>query len=545
MPKAGLDTIPQIVAITSLSSDGAVTLRKTVRQHLGLSAGQPVMIHVDGEVTLSAAPCEDGDTFVPTSRRGKLDLPEAVLQHLGVPQPEYVALVERPGAVAIKRAIVEVADGEHARFLDLETVTTVTRRIEMNPLPDIVISTLSSSLANLSLRYDVVRYLSGRDSLHAWAARRSLGTPDPGDDRLPDRLIAERVEAQREEGAWGDGNACVVQTARVLGELADLGLDRQARAVQRGVAWLMERPQSDHNPGQWFVYDELVPLQAEVVAEREAMTRGTRPRFRALRAGEIHNVMKGHDLIRAPCGPRIMWPNGLVLDALLRLGYEDAPRVQTALQLLITQDWCECSYQHGTSGWRDQVPFSGDRLATFEQKCIRQYRMAGVPSADELYQRDLSHQPVRFLRVSWTEEDGTAMYALEPDLHIQGCEFITTRAMANVTDPTMRRFAEAHLWRFAGCQLADGTFPRESHGTGFGQLGILSVFARYAHHPIAQVVLLRALPWLVKAQKPDGSWDQPVGKKPRSEPRTEAATWAAVSVLKAIEPHLSPGFAQT
>jgi hypothetical protein len=144
--------------------------------------------------------------------------------------------------------------------------------------------------------------------------------------------------------------------------------------------------------------------------------------------------------------------------------------------------------------------------------------------------------------VTGTQDGEITTYTLEPDHHVQGCEFITTRALANVSDPAMRRFAEAHLWRFAGCQPADSTFPKESHGTGFGQIGILSVFARYAHHPAAQVVLLRAVPWLIAAQKPDGAWDQPVGEKSRREPRTDAATRGAVQALLAVKPSLPAGF---
>ena len=119
---------------------------------------------------------------------------------------------------------------------------------------------------------------------------------------------------------------------------------------------------------------------------------------------------------------------------------------------------------------------------------------------------------VRFLRGSEADgEQATKAYELEIDRHIQGCEFITTRSLASVRDAELRRFAEAHLWRFAGIQLADGLFPAERYGSGFGQIGILEAFARYPHHPITPVVILKSLPWLVAAQREDGSWSQGEG----------------------------------
>ena len=92
-----------------------------------------------------------------------------------------------------------------------------------------------------------------------------------------------------------------------------------------------------------------------------------------------------------------------------------------------------------------------------------------------------------------------------------------------------RRFAEAHLWRFAGFQLEDGgqrsagKFPEERYGSGFSQIGILEAVARY-DHPASRVILLRALPWIVDAQNNDGSWG--------GGSRKDVETLAVVRVLR-------------
>jgi len=261
-----------------------------------------------------------------------------------------------------------------------------------------------------------------------------------------------------------------------------------------------------------------------------------------LRASEKRRVGEGDDLIVAPCGPRIMWPSALVLEALLRLGYEDAPRVQVALSFMLTQDWCECGYQHGTGDGAVRLTFGGDRLAAFEERCKNDYRYARLTDPYEILERDLAHQPVRFQRIAQQSAPLADVYTLEIDRHVQGCEFITTRSLAGVRDPAMRRFAEAHLWRFAGNQLPDGMFPAERYGSGFGQVGILEAFSRYPHHPVAQMVILRSLAWLVEAQRPDGAWEQPSAGSRRDDRRADATTRAVVNVLGAVCHYLPEGF---
>ncbi|MDF1513924.1 MAG: hypothetical protein P1S60_08955, partial [Anaerolineae bacterium] len=108
--------------------------------------------------------------------------------------------------------------------------------------------------------------------------------------------------------------------------------------------------------------------------------------------------------------------------------------------------------------------------------------------------------------------------------------FITTRSLSQVQNTRARRFAEAHLWRFASRQFAgDGTFPAERYGTGFQQAGILQAVARY-NHRAARVMVLRALPWIVQKQNPDGSWGN-AGRK-------EAETFAVIDALLSLGDHL-------
>jgi hypothetical protein len=445
-----------------------------------------------------------------------------------------VGLVQRPNALAVKKIEIAEVEASQARLFDLETETTVTRCVETNPLPEERLPRLREQHKHLALRVDVMTFLARRQTLAAWHARQLLGQTEGSDGTLKQALIQRRLEEQHKDGSWAgqDGSTAgpVIATARNLRELLDLGLTREEDAVQRAAAWLLARPQSAYNPGMFFAADDLVAEQARIVAQRQE---GKGGRFRQIKASEKKRIMSGDDLIVAPCGPRIMWPNGLCLDALLRAGYEEHERVQAALGMLTTHDWCECGYQHGTSSWRSAERLTVDQIARFEAGCLAQYRYGGIRDPQDLARADLAASTLDQMRIAHRATDEGDEYLLHMPEHTQGCEAITTRSLSRVQDPRARRFAEAHLWRFAGKQhAANGTFPHESYGSGFAQAGFLELFARY-DHPASKVVAMRALPWIVEAQNEDASWGE--------EDNKDASTLAIVTVLLSLGDLVPPG----
>ena len=526
MGKATWQDIPQIVAIVSVPANGRISLKKTVRQHLELEPGQPLFLSQADEITLST---EAQGAAIALEKGSRVTLPKEVLARLEISKGAYVGLVQRPNAVALKRVDILEKEAAQARLLDLETPTTITRCVETNPLPDELLPALKAQHAGLALRHSATDFLHDRRTLAAWKARQLLNQPHPADESLRQALIAERLEAQRDNGSWDEH---LPLTARALRELADLGLTQEDAHVQRAAAWLLDRPQSAHNPGMFFASDELVAEQAQVVERRQNRVRD---RFRKILVSEKKRIMAGDDLIQAPCGPRIMWPNALVMEALLGLGYEGHERVQTALRTMRTHDWCECGYQHGFSDWRITKPLTVDQIAQFERLCIAQYRCGGLSSPQELTRADMAHSTFPHPRVSQATTPKGKQYLLQMPQHTQGCEAITTRALSRVQDVQMRRFAEAHLWRFAGKQRGPkGEFALERYGSGFSQAGFLYRFGCY-DHPASKVVVMRALPWIVDAQNEDGSWGEEGAK--------DASTLAVVTALLSVGDLVPPGMA--
>jgi len=513
MARTGMGSgVPQIGSIVKPTRAGVVNLKKRLREHMGDDGG-PLTLSHDGEWALSTTP---GEGAAPVERRGnRITLSDEVLAALGWAEGDLLALVQRAGmgaderarSVAIKRFVVIACEGAAAALVDREDDVSVTRSFITHPEPEAWLGMLREGAADRRLRHDPRATLAERPTLDAWRSRRVAGWPDPDDDALAQRLAAERIDAQEADGSWADE---VVLTARHLLELHDLGVAPHDPSIERGVAWLLARPASPWNPGMFFGADSLVARQIEVVAARE---RGERARFRERRALEMRITRAGDELFAQPCGPRIMWPNAFAVEALIATGHETHPRVRTALNTLGRGEWCECGYQHGASEWRRPEPPSLAVAEAFERACIEGFRYGGIRDLDDLATMDLCKTTgERLYRVSsdaHLETPGTPRaYRLEMPLHLQGCEMLTTRALANVTDERLRALCRAYLWRFAAAQNGPGgTFGGSSlrHYFHDGQLGVLSVFCRY-DHPAARLAIMRLLPWIVDRQNPDGSW---------------------------------------
>ena len=524
MKPSPADRIPQVLAIVPVAGKGKVSLKKTVRDYLG-PAGGTLYLHLDGEVLLT--PQESAGSMRAAVTGSRLDLPGEVIARLDVVRGSLVAMIQRENAVALKRIEIVQAQGDSAQVVDVESAHQVTRMVQTNPLPEALLPRLHAQYSDLALKHDVLDYLRQRRTLAAWQARQLLGTAQAGDEQLREDLAQERLAAQNKDGSWqGD----IVLTARHVRELAALGMTREDEQIRRAAVWLVDRPQSAHNPGMFFATDPLVDEQADIVTQR---AQGKGGRFRQIKTSEKKRVISGDDMIVAPCGPRIMWPNALAIEALLCLGYESHDRVQAALRTMGSgHDWCECGYQHGLSSWRKAEPATADEIAAFERGCVEQFRYGGYRGAEALKEADLAHRS-HSLRIACERTAQGETYRLRMPDHIQGCEFITTRAMSQVTNSGMRQFAEAHLWRFAGIQRGpDGAFPQERYGTGFGQIGILQAMARY-DHPASKVVVMRALPWIVTNQNEDGSWGE--------APRRDASTLCVLEALLSLGDLLPAG----
>jgi len=521
------DEIPQVVAIISVTSEGTMNLKKAVRQHLDMGDAQTLFLDMRDEILLSAKPSTGEE--IPLMKGNRIRLPDKVLERLGVAGGGLVGLVQRENAAAIKKVEIVEKEGEIARLHDLETPLKIVRVAETNPMPEKILPKLTQQHKDFKLNYDIREFPKGRQTLEAWKIRRILGISEASDEELRKNLVSERLDRQREDGSW-EGRVTI--TARNLAELADLGMTKNDLEIQRAVKWLVERPQSPYNPGMFLAFDELVKEQQEVVEKRRKQKRGARPRFNQRRGLEIGLVRAGDSLISWACGPRITWTTALVLEALLKLGYEDAERVQAALRMLSMSRWCGNAQQHGLSGTGEikrKEPYSNEEIEKITEESIQLFRYGEIRGTEEIERADMAHIPFYLRRTKHIPRASADEYELGLPEVGGGCPVIMARALSQVKDEKIRRLSEAHLWETAGWQHSqDASYSGKYAKRYFKspQAAFLQIFAGY-DLPVSRVAIMRMIPWIVKNQNKDGSWG--------TEKTKDAVTLAVVSALKTVE----------
>ena len=511
--------VPQVISIVPIMSNGSISLKKQVKRHIGPDKDKYYYMKTENEVILTN---KESESCLPAELRSyRLQLPEEILNTLGLKRDDLVAIIERKESVALKKMETEEREAWKARIIDVESSLKLTRVLETNPMPDELLPKLEEECKGKSLKYNVREFLQGRKSFSAWKARKLLGIEEASDDELRDQLIGERLEKQFQDGSW-DGK--VVLTAVMIRELGELGVDPKGSEISHGVTWLLNRAESEANPGMFFLNDKQVAKQAQVLEERK---KGNLKRFSNRSQLEVKRVIDESQVLARPCGPKIMWANAFVLEALINLGYEENHRVQRTINTMMKGRWgkgsdsptywCECNYGHGNRG---TIP-TWEEIEQMERSYINQYTYGGRRGLEDLIKTGST-------RTMIDHQDGINTYLLRDYPFSQNCEVITVRALSQVKNEMMRRIAEAHLWRFAGRQYGqNGEVPRGDYG--FTQAGYLDVFSRY-EHGISKVVILRSIPWAIKAQNEDGSWGDTADK--------DISTLAVIKALVRVKEHL-------
>jgi hypothetical protein len=503
----GKSNCPQVLQRVPLGKGNAIRLTKDVWRRLEGKCEAVLLDEVDGEIRLSG---RIGREPIPVVK-GRIALPDSACQHLGVAAKDMLVLIQREDAVAIKRFVSVACVGSIAALVDEETPTAVRRTLTQRRRPEELLPELEAEVADLALRHSPADFLAGRSSFDAWLARREWGICDADDGALQDELIRHRLTGQMPDGSWGGD---LVVTARMLWELAELGLRRGHAGVDLAAHWLVSRPESPHNPGMFFLTDALAEKQMQVVASRN---HGKGGRFRDRKRREIAQAAQGDDHAPDPCAPRLMWPTAYAVEALIATGWEDHPRTQRALDSLEPGGWCECGYQHGCGHQRDRHPLTAERI----RDCEAEFRARFVNGGEECRENYDSTGP---RRIAMAVEGNRTRYELSLPLHIQPCEAIAVKCLHQTARAPLRELCETYLWRFAAVQQGiGGSFSGNSRHVD--HFFMLSVFARY-DHSASRIAIQRALRLLIESQNPDGSWG--------SEGKEDSATLIALRALKSI-----------
>ena len=158
-----LDDVPQLVSITSITAEGILTLRKAVRQYLGLNGKRKLYHKTNGEIILSTRPGKG--KLIDIDSKNRICLHKDMLNLLGIKNKMQIALVERGNAVAIKTFRIVEEQGKHARFFDIETSYNIDRKVETNPPIEQFLPLLVDRSKSTKLRYDLHAFLKNRNKV--------------------------------------------------------------------------------------------------------------------------------------------------------------------------------------------------------------------------------------------------------------------------------------------------------------------------------------------------------------------------------------------
>ncbi len=490
-----MEKIPQVIYITKLGKNDRIPLSNEVKKHIGGIANVRCGL-MNGEVIISKQEMPESIAVEVTEKR--LTLPETLSAYLQLKEETEIAIIQRENGAAIKRYRFAEKTGSWATIEDIESEAELVRTMITNPKPEQTINELSEKYRCFRFRHDPLQYLSNNDSIYGLICRRIIGMEREQDSSLREQIYKEIIKSQEPDGSW---QSDVILTSRNLREIAEMGITEKRKEIATAAEWLLLRKESPYNPGMFFLSDDLVSEQIRII---EAGRNGIGKRFRERKKSEIKIVGRGLDTAHDICGPRIMWPNAIILRSLIEHGYEENDRVSRAFKSLLKVHWCECAYQHGVSNCKERGACTAEKIAEISDSMVTEYVYSGLQNPNEVSQMDLTKKAgERLLRISAAKRGETDIFSLDMPFHQSPCELITVWSLSKTKNALVKAFIEPHVWKFAARQSMNGHFDYKHVGKFF----YIDLFALF-EMTVAKAAIMRSIPWIIEAQNPDGSWGE-------------------------------------
>ena len=106
---------PQVISIVPIMSNGSISLKEQVKRHIGPDKDKYYYLKTENEVILTN---KESESCLPAELRSyRLQLPEEILNILGLKSDDLVAIIERKESVALKKMETEERATQKARCL--------------------------------------------------------------------------------------------------------------------------------------------------------------------------------------------------------------------------------------------------------------------------------------------------------------------------------------------------------------------------------------------------------------------------------------------
>jgi hypothetical protein len=340
------------------------------------------------------------------------------------------------------------------------------------------------------------------------ACNEFLGHPPPGGAQRLAAYVGQQRESQLGSGSW---DSSVVTTAGTVIRLLQSGVPVEDETIRRAAGWLEQSDEPLGMPGL-FLYEEKAGRQYNSRKQNGEALLDVKPTQQRAFFDRLSRDYYGPFLDLLPkykaCEPHTTWATALALQALLRCGLHDSPRVARAIRTLMQWrsnytdcgGWCGCGI-FGASLTDRGINPAGD--ADFDS--------AQVPRSNKDLQFAswfMTKAAVRSMVCNSYAENFSCL-ALGDNLGMlvrnrlsapdSNCTTVMQSALALHPDYHGSKLELLAAFEMSGMQNPNGDFP--SHRLS-GMLHFLSFY----RHPLATYLVYRALPALKRTQKEDGLW---------------------------------------
>lgn len=469
-----------------------------------------------------AAKKGDGVELIPCDAESRtIDLPDWALDQLDVKPKNSLCITEKLGKFFIKRLILESRDSLVPsqvvldRFNSLSVTRTFTGIPDLSEITPKAIKELlehmpafdHDPLAQLKLRRDRLGFLARRDI---------LGESIEVDTDWAEVRKKNIAAGQLSNGSWLDKSTT---TAYSLISMAEIGVTDCDDSVGAGIDYLLKTPEMESLPGM-FGISEGWTHRYNNAKKKDSYFRPGRSS-----AGDKTELEKYEGIV--PTARDAWWPwitgtSILCLEALFRLGIHQHPRVQRALNTLVL---------NRDSSW-DALFWKNVPLPTppmTPKQCFEYWSVDDVLSghttvywfedSESLLAKVAcgnNHHDFRVIGVT----DTVSMLIRKVSSHcrISPAWYRTTSFHPDFAGSTRDLISSLEM---SNLQNADGSWNKRP-------LVAFDILSRL-QSPLASLLVLRSIPYLVRTQGEDGLW---------SNPRTTLAILRALKNHGFLEPIL-------
>ena len=493
----------KVLAVSKLGEGNTVTLPKIQwsRSLKGLS----------GLIPKSGS----GNELVPGGDTGKtIHLTEDMVVSLGVQQKNPLCITEANGRYFVKSLICSELISEMPGWIVMDEfhANQVVRWWSSNPDMDYISADLLEKMLNTAgtLRFDPMVAVAKMGSEAVLPAKKELlGNLAPEEENRLSEYVAALRESQLDNGSWQES---AVITAGNLIRLLQSGIKADDTTVQSGLAWLEQSEEPVGMPGLFFYNEakgrEYNQRKSEGKYPLDVDTSTKQRNF----FNKLSDEYFGQFLDLVPkgksCEPHTTWATALALQALLRCGEVDSPRVKRAIKTLMqyrsrAEDcggWCGCGIFGSTLAGRGIDP---DEPADFDS--------AKLPKSNrdlEFATWFMTKAAVRSMVCNKYAENFTCL-RLGENMGLlvknrmsspsSNCTTVIQNALARHPDYHGSKLEHLAAYEMSGLQNPKGEWP--SHRIS----GMLH-FASFIDHPLAKFLAYRSLPVLIRQQKENGLW---------------------------------------